>query len=293
VLTIPSGEAARQAWLALPDSIRAEVKQYAANDQGHPDPAVAAVAVGQARAERVWPWWRTTLLGIGTCLFVGEFIALLALGGSISDLTGKGWAIVVLPGLAGFALFAGTPELRTPGWLPQPAEVANLRTFLAAPDAHASEPTRRTWLTPRRAAVGAGMTLGVAGVAAGATVAMGGPVGGADTLVDALIEGVTIVAFFGGLARFLRIRRGTRRARRVTVAADGLRFGHRPPIPWTDVTGATITGPTAARPEDEGLIVWIVRGDQPTVETPLHGSGPPEELILSARSYMAAARQAV
>ena len=45
--TIPTGRAARTAWRRLDTWTRAEVLQRAANDQGHPEPTVAAVAVGR------------------------------------------------------------------------------------------------------------------------------------------------------------------------------------------------------------------------------------------------------
>ncbi len=289
MLTIPSGDAARQAWAALPDHVRAEVRRYAANDQGHPDPAVAAVAVGQARAERVWPWWRTTLLGLGMCLFFGECLALAASGGSIRDLSLRDSAVVVLPALIGFALLTGVPALRTPGWLPRPAEVANLRIFLAADGAHAGRPAaNKRWLTRRRATVGAAIAIGIAAVAYTAITVMDGR----PKVGNVLSGGSIVVVILAAQVLFRRIRRAPRQARRVTVAEDGLRFDDREKIPWSDVTGATVSGPTATRPEDEGLIVWIVRGDQPTVETSLHGSGLPEELILAARHYVAAAKQA-
>jgi hypothetical protein len=77
----------------------------------------------------------------------------------------------------------------------------------------------------------------------------------------------------------------------VTVDADGLRFDRRAPIPWTDVTGTTLSSPTASRPNEDGVIVWSVR-DAPTVVTPLHCGPLPEETILAARSYVATTRQA-
>jgi hypothetical protein len=55
--TIPTGRAARTAWRRLGRRTKGEVLQRAAQDQGHPDPMVAGVAVGFARWERGYPRW--------------------------------------------------------------------------------------------------------------------------------------------------------------------------------------------------------------------------------------------
>jgi hypothetical protein len=54
---IPAGRAARTAWRRLDRQTKAEVLRRAADGQGHPDPEVAAVAVGFARWELNYPLW--------------------------------------------------------------------------------------------------------------------------------------------------------------------------------------------------------------------------------------------
>jgi hypothetical protein len=200
---------------------------------------------------------------------------------------------MALPALAGFAMFAAAPRLRTPGAPPRCAEIVNLRVFLASPEASAAAPDQRPrpWLTPRRAAVATGLVLGTAAVAIGVTALMRLPLRigrGLDSFVGGAL---LLLVVFGGSAVVRRIR-APRRAKRVTVGLDGLRFDRRTPILWSQVTDITVNGPTASRPNADGVILWSVRGDAPTVETPLHSGPLPEETILAARSYVAEARQA-
>jgi hypothetical protein len=63
--TIPTGRAARTAWRRLSRSKKREVLERAALDQGHPDPAVAAVAVGFARWELAYPSWVSIVWALG------------------------------------------------------------------------------------------------------------------------------------------------------------------------------------------------------------------------------------
>jgi len=44
---------------------KGEVLQRAAQDQGHPDPMVAGVAVGFARWERGYPRWIAVVMALG------------------------------------------------------------------------------------------------------------------------------------------------------------------------------------------------------------------------------------
>jgi hypothetical protein len=75
MLTIPSGQAARKAWTVLPPEVRAEVKQYADRFEGHPDPAVAAVAVGLIRAEAERPWRLHPITHAAMAVFLGVYLA--------------------------------------------------------------------------------------------------------------------------------------------------------------------------------------------------------------------------
>jgi hypothetical protein len=290
VTTIPQGQAARDAWAALPDGVRAEVIRLARNGQGHPDPAVAAIAVGRIR-NQPWPWWRTALSIIGMSLVGGVGVAVLMHGGSIND-----ELIVYGPELAGLALVFGASQWRPSRDLPSKAEVPNLRSFLASPDATAKSYTpRRRWLTPRRAAVIAAIAAGVAAVAWIVIIITGAALRPHKALHQGIGVGVLLLVVTCAVSyarRRVHVRRGDRAARRVQATEEGLRFDHRAPIPWSDLLGVTLYGPSASRPNDEAVIIWTLR-DPLTVETPLYGSGDwPEALILAARAYMAAAKQA-
>ena len=290
--TIPSGEAARDAWDALPDGVRAEAVRLARSDQGHPDPAVAAIAVGRIRYER-WQWWRTALSIAGLSLFFGECFALLLLGGSIHDATVAQDLVTLVPAAAGFAGVLAATMWMPKRILPRRAELANLRSFLTAPDAVAPKAgaADRRGLTRRRIAVGAAIVLGTAAVAWAAVALAGEPLRlrqGLETGFSGVIVLTILLAALSGWGRRLvRGRRGRREARAAEAGEDGLRFDGRPPIPWTDVLGVTLHGPTAARPDDDPVVIWVLR-DAPAVQTPM--GARPEELILAARAYLGAAK---
>jgi hypothetical protein len=202
MVAIPSEDAAREAWAALKPQVRAEVLQLAAQDKGHPDPAAAAIAVGLARAESHWPWWRTAILGVGLCLFWGECLALLALGGSIHNVNVGPLMVMVVPAVAGIAMFAAAHRLPTPGTLPRCAEIVNLRTFLASPDASAAAPDQRhrRWLTPRRAFVAIGLVLGTAAVMSVVIVLMRLPLRIGRGLDSAVGGALLLLVVMGGSA---------------------------------------------------------------------------------------------
>jgi hypothetical protein len=74
-MVIPSGDAANAAWAALPPEIRAEVVERAARYEGHPDPAVAAVAIGLIRAEAERPWRLHPITHAAMAVFLGVYLA--------------------------------------------------------------------------------------------------------------------------------------------------------------------------------------------------------------------------
>jgi hypothetical protein len=76
--TIPTGRAARTAWRRLDRSTKREVLQRAAEDQGHPDPTVAAVAVGFARWERAYSGWVSIVMALGPVVVAGVLDWLLS-----------------------------------------------------------------------------------------------------------------------------------------------------------------------------------------------------------------------
>jgi hypothetical protein len=61
---IPHGSQARLAWRQLDRRTRREVTQRARRGLGHPDPRVAAIAVGRAQATLRVPLWRWVAAGL-------------------------------------------------------------------------------------------------------------------------------------------------------------------------------------------------------------------------------------
>jgi hypothetical protein len=279
MVAIPSAEAAREAWDALPQDVRASVIERAVKSEGHRDPAIAAIAVGRARAEE-WPWWRTAMFGVGMCLFAGAGLAVVMITPSVVEPSAREWVAVIVPGLAGCLLFDGAPRLRTGARLPRATEIANLRVFLASPDAEVSPPTAsHSALTPRRIATAAATAAGMVAVALGAVQVSGAPSG----IFGMEPDGVSILIGFAVLMAVFayQFRRHPIRAR---AAEDGLRFNwRRKPIPWRDVTGVSLK---------RSNVVWSLR-DGTTVEMIVAGLGrQPENVYLPARAYMEAAKQA-
>jgi hypothetical protein len=276
MVAIPSEDAARAAWDALPASVRAEVHRLAEHDRGHPDPAVAAIAVGRARAER-WPWWRTAVLGAGLCLSGGGALAFIAVGSTLFDLPLHGWSALALPTLNGFFLMDWAQRLRTKNSLPRATETANLRSFLASPQARLTAPSAalRPRVTPRRVAVSVALVAGVFAVAITSTHISGAP----DGFIGGLRRQSLGILVAAAVFVALMLNHARRRPVRVVSRPDGLRFNWRRPIPWRDVTDVAVAGPNA---------VWSLR-DAAAVAVPLQAHGArPEETILPARSYMAA-----
>jgi hypothetical protein len=61
---IPRGSQARLAWRQLDRRTRREVTRRARRGLGHPDPRVAAIAVGRAQATLTVPLWRWVAAGL-------------------------------------------------------------------------------------------------------------------------------------------------------------------------------------------------------------------------------------
>ena len=67
---IPNGRQAIQAWRRLDRGTRREVIRRARHGVGHPDPQVAAIAVGRTRATLRAPLWRWAVvaaMGLAVC----------------------------------------------------------------------------------------------------------------------------------------------------------------------------------------------------------------------------------
>jgi hypothetical protein len=71
-IDIPRGKQAVQAWQRLDRRTRREVIRRARRGQGHPDPRVAAIAVGRAQATLTAPLWRwVAAAGLGLLAALG------------------------------------------------------------------------------------------------------------------------------------------------------------------------------------------------------------------------------
>lgn len=289
MLTIPVLSDAPRAWAALPEAVRASVADHAARFEGHPDPAVAAVAVGRIRADAVRSWPRelvTAAAGSG-CLGV----SLAVYGQPNYDVIFLPYFVIVAAGV----LILAASKWRVTRSIPHGSEAANLRVFLESPDAVAARDpgqVRRFWR--RFAVLAAVYAVGIPGTAWLSDQAFG-----LDFELSAAqrpMLAVTVGMPLGLGLRFLleNLHRPKRWARRVAVTDDGVRFG-RPwigpwsdVVAWTDVLDVTLDGNTGLRPGDGGVTVWHLR-DGTRVRVRLHGSRrPPEELILVARSHKVA-----
>jgi hypothetical protein len=284
MLTIPSGDAARAAWSALPPGIRADVVERAKRYEGYPDPAVAAIAVGRFRAGVDLQWYRVAAAFIGMAVAGGAAVAYLG------DPSGRYLLGAVSAGGTGLIL-AGAAMHWPDRYRIDRAEAANLQVFLDSPDAAvAADPPsspRQMW---RRMAAGVAMlALGIPAAAYLQIHLMY-----LDFDPDALGRHAAYWAGIGLLANgsvFVAQRLDPRRnrARTVSVGEDGVRFNRHRLVPWADVLGVELRGPTESDPDRKNEMVWSLRG-RPDVVVPLNTSKqPPEELILAARSQMGAA----
>lgn len=286
MLTIPSGAAARPAWAALPAETRAEVAARAARFEGHPDPAVAAVAVGFIRAETEMTWRRFLTMHAGLAAFIGAAVAV----------TGQAPAagMTILPFLTAgsFAAIATAAQLWRRRTLPGRAQAANLEVFLRSPAAaaDAGRTTSPFWTRVAAAAAVYAAVVPASVWLCASALGMRFEFGAMRGPLTAWSAAMAVVVGF----RFVvtNLHRPKHWARRVAVGEDGVRFGRPVILPWTpavawaDVLDVTVDGPTPLRPGEPGVTVWHVRGG-PAVRVALNGSRrPPEALILAARSAM-------
>jgi|SRR5215217_1279663 len=99
-IDVPGGRQAIQAWRGLDREIRREVLRRARQGVGHPDPRVAAIAVGRTRATLRAPLWRWVAVAV-LGLVVGWVLVWL-----IGALDGPWWlrlGLLVGPVLGGLA----------------------------------------------------------------------------------------------------------------------------------------------------------------------------------------------
>jgi hypothetical protein len=280
--TIPSGQAARDAWAALHPEAREAIVRRARRYEAPTDPALAAIVLGRLRSGADLQWYRDAAVVAGAAVGGGALVAWLGEQGG-RDLLGLGSLTAI-----GF-LVAGAAMNLPEEYALRRTEASNLTVFLASPDAAASPASARQipWL--RATLTTAALVLGIPAVAAVLVqrldIAFRWPTLGRTALLVAAVGLASNVVT-------LAVRRWDPRrdrAHRVRAGDDGVRFGVRRPIPWSDVLGVELTGPTAADPDVKPAMLWTLR-DRPTVRVPLSSLTPrPEELILAARARMAVA----
>jgi hypothetical protein len=103
-IDIPGGRQAIQAWRGLDRETRREVLRRARQGVGHPDPRVAAIAVGRTRATLRAPLWRWVAVAV-LGLVVG-WVLLWLLSHLIGALDGPWWlrlGLLLGPMLGGLA----------------------------------------------------------------------------------------------------------------------------------------------------------------------------------------------
>ncbi|WP_027344257.1 hypothetical protein [Hamadaea tsunoensis] len=286
MVTIPVGPAAHDAWYALPEEVRAEARRLGEADQGHPDPAVAAVVVGWLRYEQPWPWWRNLMLIAGTSLFLGMALALIAVGGTVQThgLANLLWAGPILGGAA-LVIAAGrwTARKGVPAW----AEVPNILSFLSSPQAGPTGDEEPSRSRPRYLTLLA-MAVGSVAVAAFIFRRSGLPL---HTQLDRPKGWLNLFGVAGSLVlvgfwRRLRVPQAAE-LRRADIMPAGISFDGNPPVAWADVEDIGLVGPSAATPHVKGGVHCRLR-DGTLVALPLRGEGaPPENLILAAAAHLA------
>jgi hypothetical protein len=284
---IATGAAARDAWNALPDSVRAEAAHLAEQGKPHPDPAVSAIIIGALRHETRAQRWGGRLFFIVLITLVGGlWLGLLMLGGEIEDV---GWsdapidlalagALLVIVGSAG--LVHRLDRRRLPAPPPSAAQTPNLRALLLLP---------RSLTTPRPMTIRRHhpfLPIVLAALpfatAYGYLLACwtGRPLdlrGGLHHLAELLVASTLATV----IARYTR--RAERKLRReapmpIRLTDAGLRFGFGLTIPWPDVLGVYITADT---------LEWALR-DRPHRVMEFGATAThPEDIVLAARAYAA------
>jgi hypothetical protein len=281
VIAIPAGSAARAAWDALPETVRAEAIRLAALGQAHPDPAVAAVVVGSIRAnsavrERIF----AGLSAIAGAVALGSLSAALLgspmpLGPRFLATTGV-LAALLLPGIVVMRVV----NRRLAG--PDPiGEVPNLGAVLPAqgvPSALVVRQRRRSlwWYAATTVAAAAIALLDLHRL--GVAVEWRG-----------LPSRLAPLALFLLLSPVMKVMGRLRREKEpggpvrlpVRIDAAGLRFGRLPAMPWSDVVDVTLIGPKPHAATKPAVLVWTFR-DRPLARLALDEVDTPPEAILVA-----------
>jgi len=292
MLEISAGAAAREAWKALPVTTREQAIWAAEHGEPHPGPAVAAVIVGAARHDRTL---RRRLIplarGLGAAMSFSGW-ATLYYYDDHREIEGRFWLPVLIT-FAGLLLFPEVQRATTripPRQLligiPAHAEVTNLRALLQTASFREAVPltVRKRWT-----AFTGFIAFALAVVATSAALIrwINLPLPeNADSIPRRLMHNFLLPAlFFGGIAVAQAIRHRTYRRARLTP--EGVAFGRRRPIPWSDVLGVYLTGPRPSVPAADLMIEWDIRG-RSRIKLGLDGlDTTPETIILTARAYAA------
>jgi len=284
MLDIPAGAAAREAWNALPGTVRAEVAALAERGEAHPDPVIAAIVVGTLRHSSSRSLWTDSLLLATLFTFGGGlWLGLFMLGGEIHRV---GWrdypisatfatAVLIFLGSAGISRLLGREKPAAP---PVEALTPSLRALLLLPQALTTpQPMtirrQHPYLPIALATLPFAVTYGY--LLARWTGRPLDPIGGAQFLLFQAAVGAVVSA----ILRYAH--RAERRVRReapmpIRLIDAGLRFGRGRTIPWSHVQGVYVTADT---------LEWVLR-DRPRLVLDFDATRThPEDIVLAARAY--------
>jgi len=282
MLEIPTGAAAREAWKALPDNVRAEVAASAEHGEPHPDPAIAAIVVGALRHSSFPHWADGLQLALLTTVVGGSWLGVFM----IAQGDAHNWVdslfvitIALVPLLAlGRAGLTRLLDHRKPTAPPADALTPSLRALLLLPQTPMTpQPMtirrRHPFLPIFLAALPFAVVYGyLLARWTGRSLDLRG--GAQDLLVQAAVIAVISVVVRLALRHERKLRREAPMPIRLTDA--GLTFGRRRTIPWSDVQGVYVTADT---------LEWVVR-DQPHLVMDFDATRTrPEDIVLAARAY--------
>lgn len=294
---IPADEkAARDAWNALPETVRRAALSQASQGRAAVDPSVAAIIAGVVRVRephRSWP--RRVAAAFPFAAAVGVLIALQYFGLLSMDrvMAGAGLVVggvaVLLVGLSSAARLlrklrgrATTEDLSTSA-IPKYAEFPNLRVAIDAAPSTVAEPLVVRGHPHLRDFLTATALAGVLALGFIAVLDAIRPVGG--DFHRLLYTHFAFGIWAGLIGSWVSWARHLRHLP-MRMTEDGLRFGLRQPIPWRDVLGVEYAGPTAAFPDARAGLVWRLR-DRPGVRIDLDAvATPPERIVRTAEAYL-------
>ncbi|NUO56876.1 MAG: hypothetical protein HOV71_01475 [Hamadaea sp.] len=290
---IPSERAARTAWAALPESVRRDARRQAERGEAATDPAVAAVIAGLLRDRKpARSWLRRAMVRLPIAAILGLLIALQYFG--ILSLN----SVIDTSGLVVFGVFvtavvtavlvqvvrwlAGRRKPSDDGPPPATAEVPNLRKVIQSAPVQLAQPLVVHGEPRVRKAL---LTIGLIALSSVGFVMLLTAIRPGSGDVHRLLSVHFTIAF--GAGAVAAWASWGRHLRRLPIRLDdrGVRFGFAPVIPWSDVLGVSLVGPSPGDDHTKPALIWTLRAqDEIRLELDVL-SLPPEQIVLAARAY--------